>query len=81
MFDQNPYSLIQKEVQKEINDQYYQKKIDEAYERGVAAGREEVLKEEMIRLDVARKLKLSIETDDIDTKIARIKAECKASHA
>lgn len=72
-------SLI-KDVQKEINDQYLQKKIDEAYERGVAAGREQILREEMIRMDAASKLKSRIHDDDIDNKIAKIKEECKANH-
>lgn len=49
------------------------------YESGYEQGREDALREEMIRMDAAPKLTFVI-NDEIDNKIAQIKAECKANH-
>ena len=56
------------------------RRIEEAYKQGILDGRTEMLREEIIRMDAARKLKTLIDDDDIDNKIAVIKAECEANH-
>lgn len=56
------------------------RRIEEAYKQGILDGRTEMLREEIIRMDAAAELKTLIDDDDIDNKIARIKADCKANH-